>query len=58
VTSLGRSRLDDPESDIDLLALTSRRLSCRERDAITKVLFDVGMEFEVVISTLVLGVAA
>jgi predicted nucleotidyltransferase len=45
---------DHPESDIDLLVLTSRRLSWRERDAITEALLDVEMEFEVVISTLVL----
>jgi predicted nucleotidyltransferase len=46
---------DHPESDIDLLVLTSRRLSWRERDAITDALFDVEMEFEVVLSTLVLS---
>lgn len=46
---------DHPESDIDLLVLTSRRLSWRERDAITDALFDVEMEFQVVISTLVLS---
>jgi predicted nucleotidyltransferase len=45
---------DHPESDIDLLVLTSRRLSWRERDAMTEALFDVEMKFEVVISTLVL----
>ncbi|MBU2601098.1 MAG: nucleotidyltransferase domain-containing protein [Actinobacteria bacterium] len=44
---------DDPESDIDLLVLTSRPLSWRERDAITDALFDVEMEFQVAISTLV-----
>lgn len=45
---------DDPESDIDLLVLTSRKLSWRERDAVTDALFDVEMDFDVVISTLVL----
>lgn len=53
---------DDRESDIDLLVLTSRPLSWRERHAITNALFDVEMEFQVVISTLVVceryGVAA
>lgn len=44
---------DDPESDIDLLVLTSRHLSWREQDAITDALFDVEMKFQVVISTLV-----
>ena len=44
----------DLESDIDLLLLTSRPLDWRERDAITDVLFDVELQFDVVISTLVL----
>lgn len=46
---------DDLESDIDLLVLTSRRLSWRERDAVTDALFDVEMEHRVVLSTLVLS---
>jgi predicted nucleotidyltransferase len=46
---------DDPESDIDLLVLTSRPLAWRERDAITDALFDVEMEFDVVISTFVVS---
>jgi len=46
--------LDDSESDIDLLVLTSRKLDWRERDAITDALFDVELAHDVVISTLVL----
>ena len=46
---------DDPESDIDLLVLTSRSLHWRERDTITDILFDVEMRFEVVISTLIVN---
>ena len=42
-TATGR---DDPESDIDLLVLTSRPLHWRERDTITDILFDVEMRFE------------
>lgn len=44
----------DAESDIDLLLLTSRPLDWRERDAITDALFDLELQFDVVISTLVL----
>jgi len=44
---------DDAESDIDLFVLTSRSLSWRERDAGTDALFDIEMELDVVISTLV-----
>jgi len=44
---------DDAESDIDLFVLTSRSLSWRERDAVTDALFDIEMEFGVVISTLI-----
>ena len=43
---------DDPESDIDLLLLTSNPLHWREREAIINTLFDIEMEFEVVISIL------
>lgn len=46
---------DDAESDIDLLVLTSRPLHWRERDAVTDALFDIEMEFDVVISTLVVS---
>ncbi|MBI5446345.1 MAG: nucleotidyltransferase domain-containing protein [Deltaproteobacteria bacterium] len=45
---------DDAESDIDLLVLTSRKLTWRERDAVTDALFDVELAHDVVISTLVL----
>ena len=45
---------DDAESDIDLLVLTSRKLTWRERDAVTDALFDVEMAHDVVISTLVI----
>jgi len=44
---------DDPESDIDLLVLTSRPLSWRERKTVTYSLFDVEMKYGVVISVLV-----
>ncbi len=44
---------DVAESDIDLLLLTSRELTWRERDAITDSLFDVELTHGVVISTLV-----
>lgn len=46
---------DDPESDIDLLLLTSRELSWRERDAITDALYDIQLRYDVVISTLVVS---
>ena len=46
-------RDDDEESDIDILVLTSRPLSWRERDAVTDALYDVEMQYEVVISTLI-----
>jgi predicted nucleotidyltransferase len=44
---------DDPESDIDILVLTSRPITWRERKAITYALFEVEMTYEVVISTLI-----
>ncbi len=43
---------DDPESDIDLLLLTSRPLHWKEREAIINALFDVQMAYDVVISIL------
>jgi len=46
---------DDAESDIDLLVLTSKELSWRERDAITDLLFDVECAHDVVISTIVVS---
>jgi len=45
---------DDAESDIDLLVLTSRELTWKERDAITDALFDIQLTYGVVISTLVI----
>ena len=45
---------DDHESDIDLLLLTSRPLDWRERGALTDRLFDVELDYGVVISTLIL----
>ena len=44
---------DDPESDIDLLVLTSRPMSWQERDEITHALFELGLDMEVMFSTLV-----
>jgi len=46
---------DDYESDIDLLVLTSHKLTCQERDEITSALFDLQLELEVVISTLIVS---
>ena len=42
----------DEESDIDLLLLTSRPLSWEERRAVSDRLFDVGMTYDVIFSTL------
>ncbi len=44
---------DTPESDVDLLLLTSRPLLWQERDGITEALFDIELEYGVVVSTLV-----
>ncbi len=44
---------DDPESDIDLLVLTPRPVSPAEQDRITESLFDLQIELDVVISTLI-----
>lgn len=44
---------DTEESDIDLLVLTTGVLSWQERDAITEALFDIELDYDVVISTLV-----
>ncbi len=46
---------DEPESDIDLLVLTSRELAWRERNAITDALYDIQLRHGVVISTLVVS---
>lgn len=47
----------DAESDIDLLLLTSRKPHRREKEAITKALFQLELAYEVVISTLVVSTA-
>jgi len=44
---------DDAESDIDLLVLTRDQLSWQERYRITDTLYDLQLELEVMISTLV-----
>lgn len=46
----------DPESDIDLLVLVSRRLSWRERNTVIDVLFDTQLKYGVTISPLVVTV--
>jgi len=46
---------DETESDIDLLLLTQQKLTWQERDAITDALFDIQLEYDVVISTLVVA---
>jgi predicted nucleotidyltransferase len=43
---------DDPDSDIDLLLVTTRSLEWRERQAIIHALFDLGMEHDVIFSIL------
>ena len=47
---------DDPDSDIDLLVLTSRELDRRERNALIDALFDVELDRDVVISPIILPV--
>lgn len=44
---------DDLESDIDLLILTARELSWRERNAMTDAVFDIQLKYGCVISLLV-----
>ena len=44
---------DDPESDIDLLLLTTRPIHWRERHSIVEALFDIEMKYDVVISIIV-----
>jgi predicted nucleotidyltransferase len=46
---------DDAESDIDLLVLTSRDLTWRERDQIIDALFDLQLELKVVLSPLIVS---
>lgn len=47
---------DDPESDIDLLVLTTRGLSWQERGALMDSLYSIQLEYEVVISPLVVPI--
>lgn len=44
---------DDEESDIDLLLLTPKPIDWRERQEIVSALFDVGMQFDVIFSIMV-----
>jgi len=44
---------DDPESDIDLLLLTTRPIHWKERHFIVEALFDIEMKYDVVISIIV-----
>ncbi len=43
---------DEPDSDIDMLLLTSKPLHWKERDSIIDALFDVQMTYDVLISIL------
>lgn len=47
---------DDAESDIDLLVLTSRALSWRERGMLMESIYPIQLEYEVVISPLVVPI--
>jgi predicted nucleotidyltransferase len=44
---------DDAESDIDLLVLTSRELTWREREAVIGALYDIQLRYDVLLSPLV-----
>ena len=48
--------MDDAESDIDLLLLTSEELDWKGRNAITDALYDIQLTHGVVISTLVVPI--
>jgi uncharacterized protein len=48
---------DDPESDVDLLVLTSRKLSWRDEHELIDAVFDLQLEHDVVLSLLVLPTA-
>ena len=43
---------DDEHSDIDFLLVTSRALDWKEEKAVVEVLFDIGMEYDVIFSPL------
>ena len=45
----------DVESDIDLLVLTERPLTWRERDRVTDLLFEIEIRYDVVLSTFVVS---
>jgi uncharacterized protein len=49
---------DGPDSDIDLLILTNRRLTAPERQEMSRVIFDVELRLEVIISKLVVPAEA
>src|SRR3989338_1175783 len=46
---------DDPESDIDLLVLTSKQLSWLERNAMSDAIFDTQLKHDVVLSLFVVS---
>ena len=46
---------DDPESDIDILVLTSRELPWRERDGLINALFETQLIYDVVFGVLVVS---
>ena len=46
---------DDPESDIDLLILTNRKIDWKERKTLIYALFDIELDYDVVISTLIIS---
>lgn len=49
---------DDPESDVDLLILTSRPVSAAEKEEMTRALFDLELRMNVVISKVVIPLEA
>ena len=48
---------DDAESDIDLLVLTSRELTWREREEVVDALYDIQLRYDVLLSPLVVPTA-
>ena len=44
---------EDAESDIDLLVLTSREITWREREAVVGALYDIQLRYDVLLSPLV-----
>lgn len=47
---------DDPESDIDLLVLTNRKIDWQQRKDLINTLFDIELDYDVVISTLIIAI--